>query len=290
MNLNVERILIIGLGMIGASIALASRSKGIKVTGYDVDSSSVKNAFQNQIIDDEVSSIEQINSKEYTKDIDLIILAIPPKQTLDVLNSLQEVWNTDTTITETSSVKNHIKIEDVSNIVLSHPIAGSDQSGLLAADENLFKNKKNVLCNPFDSDKDHYDKVENFWRNALQMKTALMTVSEHDLIFAMTSHLPHLISYALIDSIRLSNNDVGDNAGGGIKEFLRLSGSNPEMWRDIFILNRVDLIKALAGMQVSLNNLLELITETKQIPDIFSHLEILKKELDEIKSYKEDKF
>ena len=68
MNLNVERILIIGLGMIGASIALASRSKGIKVTGYDIDSNSVKNAFQNQIIDDEASSIEQINSKKYTKD------------------------------------------------------------------------------------------------------------------------------------------------------------------------------------------------------------------------------
>ena len=62
------------------------------------------------------------------------------------------------------------------------------------------------------------------------------------------------------------------------------------MWRDIFMLNRVDLIKALAGMQVSLNNLLELITETKQIPDVFSHLELLNKELDEIKSFKEDKF
>ena len=122
------------------------------------------------------------------------------------------------------------------------------------------------------------------------MKTALMTVSEHDLVFAMTSHLPHLVSYALIDSIRLSNHDVDDNAGGGLKEFLRLSGSNSEMWRDIFMLNRVDLIKALAGMQVSLNNLLELITETKQIPDVFSHLEMLNKELDEIKSFKEDKF
>ena len=122
------------------------------------------------------------------------------------------------------------------------------------------------------------------------MKIALMTVNEHDLVFAMTSHLPHLVSYALIDSIRLSNHDVEDNAGGGLKEFLRLSGSNPEMWRDIFVLNRVDLIKALAGMQVSLNNLLELITETKQIPDIFSHLELLNKELDEIKSFKEDKF
>ena len=117
-----------------------------------------------------------------------------------------------------------------------------------------------------------------------------MTVAEHDLVFAMTSHLPHLVSYALIDSIRLSNTDVGDNAGGGLKEFLRLSGSNPEMWSDIFTLNRVDLIKALAGMQVSLNNLLELISETKQIPDIFSHLEFLKNELDEIKSFKEDKF
>ena len=170
------------------------------------------------------------------------------------------------------------------------PIAGSDQSGLLAANENLFANKKNVMCNPFSADDEHYEKVENFWKNALQMRTALMTVSEHDLVFAMTSHLPHLVSYALIDSIRLSNHDVEDNAGGGIKEFIRLSGSNSEMWRDIFMLNRVDLIKALAGMQVSLNNLLELITETKQIPDIFSHLEILKKELDEIKTFKEDKF
>ena len=178
----------------------------------------------------------------------------------------------------------------VSNIVLSHPIAGSDQSGISAANGDLFKNKKNVLCDPFNSKKGHFEKVDNFWKNALQMRTSLMSVAEHDLIFAMTSHLPHLVSYALIDSIRLSNHDVGDNAGGGLKEFLRLSGSNSEMWRDIFMLNRVDLIKALAGMQISLNNLLELITETKEIPDVFSHLELLNKELDEIKSFKEDKF
>ena len=222
--------------------------------------------------------------------IDLIILAVPPKQTLDVLNKLDGLWNTSITITDTSSVKNHIKIEDVSNIVLSHPVAGSDKSGIHAADKNLFINKKNVLCDPFNAEKEHLEKVENFWKNALQMRTAFMSISEHDLVFAMTSHLPHLISYALIDSIRLSATEVGDNAGGGLKEFIRLSGSNPEMWTDIFMLNRVDLIKALAGMQVSLNNLLELITETKQIPDIFSHLEILKKELDEIKSFKEDKF
>ena len=290
MNINVEKILIIGLGMIGSSIALASKSKGISVLGFDKSTKLLNKAIEKNIIDQDVKSVEEINSPKFAKEIDLIIVAVPPKQTLDVFNQLKDIWNTEVTITDTSSVKNHIKLDNVSNIVLSHPIAGSDQSGLEAANAKLFFNKKNVLCNPFNSGKGHYEKVDNFWKNALQMKTALMSVNEHDLVFAITSHLPHLVSYALIDSIRLSNHDVEDNAGGGLKEFLRLSGSNSEMWRDIFVLNRVDLIKALAGMQVSLNNLLELITETKQIPDIFSHLEMLQKELDEIKSFKEDKF
>ena len=290
MNLNVEKILIIGLGMIGSSIALASKSKGISVLGFDKSSKLLEKAIEKNIIDQDVKSVEEINSPKFAKEIDLIIVAVPPKQTLAVFNQLKDIWNTEVTITDTSSVKNHIKLDNVSNIVLSHPIAGSDQSGLEAANAKLFFNKKNVLCNPFNSGKGHYEKVDNFWKNALQMKTTLMSVNEHDLVFAITSHLPHLVSYALIDSIRLSNHDVEDNAGGGLKEFLRLSGSNSEMWRDIFVLNRVDLIKALAGMQVSLNNLLELITETKQIPDIFSHLEMLQKELDEIKSFKEDKF
>ena len=290
MNLNVEKILIIGLGMIGSSIALASKSKGISVIGFDKSSKFIEEAIEKNIIDQDVKTVDEINSPEFVKDIDLIIIAVPPKQTLIVFNQLKDIWNTNVTITDTSSVKNHLKLDNVSNIVLSHPIAGSDQSGIKAANEELFINKKNVLCDPFNSDKGHYEKVDNFWKNALQMKTALMSVNEHDLVFALTSHLPHLVSYALIDSIRLSNHDIKDNAGGGLKEFLRLSGSNSEMWRDIFFLNRVDLIKALAGMQVSLNNLLELITETKQIPDIFTHTEILKKELDEIKSFKEDKF
>mgnify|MGYP001199398151 FL=1 len=286
MNFNVENILVIGLGMIGSSIAVAAKSKGIKVHGYDLNENVVKRAIDESIIDASIKSLEEIN----TNDIDLIILAVPPKKTLELFNSLDYLWNTNVTITDTSSVKNHIKLKNVNNIVLSHPIAGSDKSGIDALDKNLFIEKKNIICNPFEALNEHVKKVENFWVNALNMRVEMMTVADHDLIFAMTSHLPHLVSYALIDSIRLSNSSVKDNSGGGLKEFLRLSGSNSEMWRDIFILNRVDLIKALAGMQVSLNNLLELITETKQIPDIFSHEEMLKSELKEIKSFKEDKF
>ena len=286
MNFNVENILVLGLGMIGSSIAVAAKSKGIKVNGIDLDENVVKKAIDEKIIDAGIKSIEEIN----TNDTDLIILAVPPKKTLELFETLDYLWNTSVTITDTSSVKNHINLKDVNNIVLSHPIAGSDKSGIDALDKNLFTEKKNILCNPFEANEDHLKKVENFWVNALNMRVEMMTVAEHDLIFAMTSHLPHLVSYALIDSIRTSNLNVKDNSGGGLREFLRLSGSNAEMWRDVFILNRVDLIKALAGMQVSLNNLLELITETKQIPDIFSHDEMLKNELKEIKSFKEDKF
>lgn len=286
MSFNVANILVVGLGMIGSSIAAAAKSKGIKVNGIDQNENIVKKAFDENIIDASIKSLEEIN----TNDIDLIILAVPPKKTLELFETLDYLWNTSVTITDTSSVKNHINLKDVNNIVLSHPIAGSDKSGLDALDKNLFTEKKNILCNPFEANEDHLKKVENFWMNALNMRVEMMTVAEHDLIFAMTSHLPHLVSYALIDSIRTSNLSVKDNSGGGLREFLRLSGSNAEMWRDIFMLNRVDLIKALAGMQVSLNNLLELMTETKQIPDIFSHNEMLKNELKEIKSFKEDKF
>ena len=286
MSFNVANILVVGLGMIGSSIAAAAKSKGIKVNGIDQNENIVKKAFDENIIDASIKSLEEIN----TNDIDLIILAVPPKKTLELFETLDYLWNTSVTITDTSSVKNHINIKNVNNIVLSHPIAGSDKSGIDALDKNLFTEKKNILCNPFEANEDHLKKVENFWVNALNMRVEIMTVAEHDLIFAMTSHLPHLVSYALIDSIRASNLSVKDNSGGGLREFLRLSGSNAEMWRDIFMLNRVDLIKALAGMQVSLNNLLELMTETKQIPDIFSHDEMLKNELKEIKSFKEDKF
>ena len=286
MNFNVENILVVGLGMIGSSIAVAAKSKGIKVNGIDLNENVVKKAIDESIIDASTKSLKEIN----TNDIDLIILAVPPKKTLELFETLDYLWNTSVTITDTSSVKNHINLKDVNNIVLSHPIAGSDKSGIDALDKNLFTEKKNILCNPFEANEDHIKKVENFWVNALNMRVEIMTVAEHDHIFAMTSHLPHLVSYALIDSIRASNLSVKDNSGGGLREFLRLSGSNAEMWRDIFMLNRVDLIKALAGMQVSLNNLLELMTETKQIPDIFSHDEMLKNELKEIKSFKEDKF
>ncbi|MDC0348532.1 prephenate dehydrogenase/arogenate dehydrogenase family protein [Gammaproteobacteria bacterium] len=285
-----QEILIIGLGLIGSSLAKATKNKGLVVHGYDLDQTTLVKATDNKIIDKAFESLEEINNMELIGKIDLIIVAVSPRVTQSVISSLKSLWNTDITITETSSVKNHLNFDSPNNLVFSHPIAGSDKSGISALDENLFTNKKTIICNPYDAKEDHINKVINFWQHALSMRVSEMTVKEHDLLFAMTSHLPHLISYALIDSIRLSSTEAGDNAGGGLKEFIRLSGSNPEMWKDIFELNEKNIIKSLASFQLSINNLLELITKIKEIPSTFSHSDMLKSELDEIKKYKEDTF
>ena len=288
MSDSVKQILIIGLGLIGSSIAKASKNKGIIVHGFDINESSLSTALEDNIIDSSFDSIESINHKDLVDKIDLIVISVSPKNTQNILNQIKNLWNTNITITETASVKNHLNISSASNIILSHPIAGSHKSGISSIDENLFQNKKTIVCNPNNVNDIHVNKLNNFWKHAMQMRVSEMSVKEHDLLFAMTSHLPHLISYALIDSIRLSSKDVEDNAGGGLKEFIRLSGSNAEMWRDIFELNDKNIIKSLASFQLSINNLLELIAKTKEIPEVFSHSELLEKELDEIKKYKED--
>ena len=288
MSDSVKQILIIGLGLIGSSIAKASKNKGIIVHGFDINESSLSTALEDNIIDSSFDSIESINHKDLVDKIDLIVISVSPKNTQNILNQIKNLWNTNITITETASVKNHLNISSASNIILSHPIAGSHKSGISSIDENLFQNKKTIVCNPNNVNNIHINKLNNFWKHAMQMRVSEMSVKEHDLLFAMTSHLPHLISYALIDSIRLSSKDVEDNAGGGLKEFIRLSGSNAEMWRDIFELNDKNIIKSLASFQLSINNLLELIAKTKEIPEVFSHSELLEKELDEIKKYKED--
>ena len=288
MSDSVKQILIIGLGLIGSSIAKASKNKGIIVHGFDINESSLSTALEDNLIDSSFDSIESINHKDLVDKIDLIVISVSPKNTQNILNQIKNLWNTNITITETASVKNHLNISSASNIILSHPIAGSHKSGISSIDENLFQNKKTIVCNPNNVNDIHINKLNNFWKHAMQMRVSEMSVKEHDLLFAMTSHLPHLISYALIDSIRLSSKDVEDNAGGGLKEFIRLSGSNAEMWRDIFELNDKNIIKSLASFQLSINNLLELIAKTKEIPEVFSHSELLEKELDEIKKYKED--
>ena len=216
-----KEILVIGLGLIGSSLAKAAKNKGIVVHGFDEDKNSLEEALNKNIIDNSFESLKDINDKSLVGKIDILIVAVSPRATQVVISELKNLWNTEITITETSSVKNQLNFDSPNNIIFSHPIAGSDKSGIGGIDEELFLNKKTIICNPYNVNEAHMTKIKNFWQHALSMRVSEMSVKEHDLLFAMTSHLPHLISYALIDSIRLAEKDVGDNAGGGLKEFIR---------------------------------------------------------------------
>jgi len=167
-----QEILIIGLGLIGSSLAKAAKNKGLVVNGYDLDQTSLTQALDNKIIDKAIESIDEINNKELIGKIDLIIVAVSPRATQSVISSLKNLWNTDISITETSSVKNHLNFDSPNNLVLSHPIAGSDKSGISGLDEDLFTNKKAIICNPYDVNEIHINRVKNFWQHALSMRVS----------------------------------------------------------------------------------------------------------------------
>jgi prephenate dehydrogenase len=129
MNTNVKEILVIGLGLIGSSIAKVSKEKGIKVYGFDIDENSIKYALENNIIDESFASIEEINNENLTSYIDLIVIAVSPEATKHIINRVERLWNSDITITDTASVKAHLLFKNTSNLVLSHPIADQTNQG-----------------------------------------------------------------------------------------------------------------------------------------------------------------
>ena len=108
MNTNIKEILVIGLGLIGSSIAKVSKEKGIRVHGFDIDDKSLQYALDNKIIDNSFNSLVTVNNKEITSYVDLIVIAVSPEATKDIINNIQQLWNTQTTITDTSLSLIHI--------------------------------------------------------------------------------------------------------------------------------------------------------------------------------------
>ena len=175
---------------------------------------------------------------------------------------------------------NQLKDIKVKNIVLSHPMAGSHNSGFDASKEGLFNNKKTIIVDAFKIDSENLTIVEKFWHK-LGSETIKMNVDEHDYAVAYASHLPHLIAFGLTDAIKNeANSDINESSAGGLKEFLRIAASDPDMWADILITNKEAIINSLNQFNISIENLLK---NTESIED-------LKSSLYEIKKFKEDKF
>ncbi|MCX7769530.1 MAG: prephenate dehydrogenase/arogenate dehydrogenase family protein [Proteobacteria bacterium] len=258
MKVHFKRAGIIGVGLIGSSFALALKKYGIvdEVWGYSNSGTSSKKALSLGIIDKVA-----INLKELTSNCELILVAIPVLAIPDVLFEVSQYVDEKTIVTDGGSTKHFVrdchKYFKYKNFVGGHPIAGTEKSGPEAGFAELFENSVCIITPIEDTDKDKMEITINLWET-IGMKVYSMSPEEHDRIMANISHMPHVIAYSLVDSVKDKYFDgmrITKLAGGGFKDFTRIAKSDDRMWTDIFLANRDFLLSSIDDFQESLNRL-----------------------------------
>ncbi len=241
-----KNILIIGLGLIGGSVALSLKKEGFKgnIYGYDLNEHRIKKAVELGAVDQGFSNIEKIPWDE----IDLVILSTPVKTFIKLAESIKPFLKKGTVVTDVGSVKGELvkKLESILEpavFVGAHPIAGTEKEGVENAVIGLFKGKKVILT--VDRKDIYTEKIKKFWED-LGSEVEIMDPFVHDFVFAAVSHLPHAVAFALVDAlIELSkekNIDLFLYPGAGFKDFTRIAASSPVVWKDIFIENKEQVL------------------------------------------------
>ncbi len=259
-----ENITIIGIGLMGSSFALSIKKQGFKgkITGIGRKEENLIKAKELGIID-EYSTVYT----EGVKNADLILLSSPVGQFEQIIKNIKQNIKTGAIVTDVGSVKAEIvkKLEPLIpksvSFVGSHPIAGKECPGINAATAELFKNARCVITPSTNTNKDALDKIVNLW-NYIGTKTMLMSPEEHDSIFAAVSHLPHVVAYALVNSILDFDNNILHLGGRGLKDMTRIALSPTELWRDICAYNRKDILKTLKNFSSSVSQMIRLFEES----------------------------
>ena len=247
-----KNTLIIGCGLIGSSILRSSIKNKISKNFY-VFEKSKKNKQIIKKINSKIIFVSNLN-----KDIDkmnFIIICTPMSEYKFIIPKINKLKSENYVVTEVGSTKrNLINLIKNKNFVLSHPIAGSEVSGPKFGDQDLFKNKWCIIINKGKRNK--INLVKKFWRK-IGSKVILMDAKNHDKIFAITSHLPHLIAYNLIKTAQDFQKNEKKNlikySAGGLRDFSRTAASNEIMWRDIFFNNKDNMIKSIDKFIKNLN-------------------------------------
>ncbi len=251
-----KKITIIGVGLLGGSIGLVVKKKKLagRVIGYFRHKNKIADAVKRGVVDEGTDDFNEavINS-------DLIILCSPVSDIIKKLGDLKKMRLENALITDTGSTK--LKIADAGkglNFIGSHPLAGSEQSGLSHARADLFNDSLCILTpvGSGKSDKPQARLVE-FWK-ALGTKTIVMSPEKHDRVISFASHLPHALAFSLIDAIP---NTMIPFGAGGLKDTTRIALSNPDIWIDIFFSNRQNILKSVDSLQKSLQRFKKALTE-----------------------------
>ena len=246
-----KNILIVGCGLIGSSILRAIHFQKLSKNIY-VYEKSKKNIL---IIKKLKTGSKIINKfKNININFDLVIFCTPMSQYLKIIPKINKFLTNKTIVTDVGSTKEiiskNVKKKLKKNItwIPSHPISGSEVSGAKHGEKNLFKNKWCVLIKEKNIKKTHFFRLKSFWKK-IGSKVILMNSKEHDEIFSITSHLPHLIAYNLVktatDFEKRKKYNLIKYSAGGLRDFSRIAASNEIMWRDVFFSNQKNIIFAI---------------------------------------------
>lgn len=259
-----RKVAVIGVGLIGGSLALALRRAGFAgpVAGFDRDRGALERAVALHAIDEIAESVS-----EATRGAELVVVAVPVRAIGSVLHDVGLALDAKAVVTDVGSTKaevveiaRHELRERFPRFVPAHPIAGRESSGIEAATLDLFKGARVVLTPVAETEPKATDFVRAAWE-AAGARVSTLSAVDHDRIFAAVSHLPHFLSFALVSEIasRPDSADLFSFAAGGFRDFTRIAASSPEMWRDIALQNREALLAELDRYGVRLAVFRELI-------------------------------
>jgi len=246
----VNRITILALGLIGGSLAKALKENGFagEVVAWGRRDVSLKRGVELGIIDRYSLDLAQA-----VDGADIVVIATPTLIAEDMLRQLLQSVPTKVIITDVASVKGNLLAAAIDccgevppNLVLGHPIAGSEKSGVEAARSDLFINHRVILTPEPETDLDGVALVRAMWEST-RADVVEMPVAEHDRVLAATSHLPHILAYTLVDALagQKEQQDIFRFAAGGFRDFTRIASSDPTMWQEIALANSPALLKVI---------------------------------------------
>ena len=279
MELSFKNILVVGLGLIGGSILKTIKELNIplEVYGLDLDEEVTKKANNIGLINNIDNQLRKIEEDC------LIVFSVPSLSIERAFKLIEDSFNDEKVIfTDTFSSKSKLLEFLESNtkvgekFVMSHPIAGSEKSGLANYNSLLFKDKL-VVLSVVNGDKNSkkLNKVKNFWE-LLGSKVTILDPEEHDKLFSKTSHLPHVIAFTLMHYLEKELGDkVFSYSGGSLESYTRIASSDPLMWKDITISNKEAVLEAIKGFKSSLNQMSKLI-ESEDEESILDFLRFVK--------------
>lgn len=249
----INKFVVVGIGLIGGSLATGLKQRGAcaEVIGIARKADTCTEAVNHKVVDRAYTSLQEIAGELGQGDV--IFIAVPTLSVNAVLEEIKSCVADTVTITDGASVKGSVQraAEAVFGVVppqfvLGHPIAGSEKSGVTAANPNLYENHRVILTPLENTAAQHFDLVTRMWQ-AVGAEVLSMSVSEHDEVLGATSHLPHVIAYSLVDTLAqdIKNPNIFRYAAGGFRDFTRIASSDPVMWHDIMRANKTAILQSM---------------------------------------------